>query len=46
MDDFGEQEYRPVTVLDVGSMDGGMDPVALGISGMRRLRPLIALLES
>jgi hypothetical protein len=29
--DFGEQQRRPVTVLDVGRVDYGMDQIALGV---------------
>ena len=31
VDDLGEQQRRPVTVLDIGSVDEGMDQIALGI---------------
>lgn len=31
MDDLGEQQRRPVTILYVGRVDDGMNQIALGI---------------
>ena len=39
-DDFGEQQWRSIAILDVGGVDEGMDQIGLGIGEDMAFAPL------